>query len=55
MIGNAWDGTWTDAQTGKKMQGFGTEFWTMRGEKIAMWEATFNVGEVGAEPSTPVL
>lgn len=55
VIGNAWDGTWTDAQTGKKMQGFGTEFWTMRGEKIAMWEATFNVGEVGAEPSTPVL
>lgn len=55
VIGNAWDGTWTDAQTGKKMHGFGTEFWTMRGEQIAVWEATFNVGEVGAEPSTPVL
>jgi uncharacterized protein len=55
VIGNAWDGTWTDAQTGTKMRGFGTEFWTMRGEQIAVWEATFNVGEVGAEPSTPVL
>ena len=55
VIGNVWDGTWTDAQTGRKMQGFGTEFWTMRDDKIAMWEATFNVGEVGAEPSTPIL
>lgn len=55
VIGNAWDGTWTDAQTGRKMRGFGTEFWTMRGDKIAVWEATFNVGEVGAEPSTPIL
>lgn len=55
VIGNVWDGTWTDAQTGRQMQGVGTEFWTMRAGKIALWEATFNVGEVGAEPSTPVL
>ena len=54
VIGNAWDGTWTDAQTGQKMAGFGTEFWSMRGRKIAVWEASFNVGEVGAEPSTPI-
>ena len=48
MIGNMWEGEWTDAQTGKKMRGRGTEFWTMRGRKIAVWEATFNVWEDGA-------
>ncbi|HTX03664.1 MAG TPA: nuclear transport factor 2 family protein [Candidatus Acidoferrales bacterium] len=48
MIGNMWEGEWEDAQTGKSMLGRGTEFWTMRGRKIAVWEATFNVWEAGA-------
>jgi hypothetical protein len=26
------------------MRGYGVEVWTMRGGKIAVWEATFNVG-----------
>jgi nuclear transport factor 2 (NTF2) superfamily protein len=48
MIGNMWEGEWEDAQTGKSMRGRGTEFWTMRGRKVAVWEATFNVWEAGA-------
>jgi nuclear transport factor 2 (NTF2) superfamily protein len=55
MIGNVWDGEWEDAQTGKTMHGRGTEFWTMRGRKIAVWEATFNVWEVGAPPPSPFM
>lgn len=54
MIGNFWDGHWEDARTGKKMLGRGTEFWTMRGGKIAVWEATFNVWEAGGPPATPI-
>ena len=27
MVGNFWDGTWEDAQTGRRMTGRGTEFW----------------------------
>lgn len=48
MIGNMWEGEWVDAQTGKSMRGRGTEFWTMRSRKVAVWEATFNVWEAGA-------
>lgn len=54
IIGNYWDGTWTDAQTGKKMSCRGTEFWTLRHGLIAIWEATFNATEIGADPSTPI-
>ena len=54
IVGNFWDGTWTDTKTGKAMQCIGTEFWTVRGGKIALWEATINIWEVGAEPSTPL-
>lgn len=54
IVGNSWDGTWTDARTGRPMYGRGTEFWTMRDARIAVWEATFNAGEVGAAPSTPI-
>lgn len=55
MIGNMWEGEWEDAQTGKQMRGRGTEFWTMRGRKIAVWEATFNVWEDGAPPPSPFM
>lgn len=55
MIGNVWDGWWEDAQTGRAMQGRGTEFWTLRDGKIAVWEATFNVWEAGAPPPSPFM
>lgn len=54
-IGNFWDGEWQDAQTGKQMVGRGTEFWTIRDGKLAVWEATFNVWEKGGKPQTPIL
>lgn len=54
VLGNSWEGTWTDAKTGRQMQGRGAEFWTMRDGKIAVWDAAFNVGEVGAPPATPI-
>ncbi|HEX3537170.1 MAG TPA: nuclear transport factor 2 family protein [Stellaceae bacterium] len=46
-IANIWEGTWEDRATGKKMAGFGVEVWVMRGGRIAVWEAAFNVNEVG--------
>lgn len=55
MLGNFWEGEWEDAQTGKAMSGRGTEFWTIRDGKIAIWEATFNVWERGGKPQTPIM
>jgi nuclear transport factor 2 (NTF2) superfamily protein len=55
MLGNYWDGEWEDARTGKQMVGRGTEFWTLRNGKIAVWEATFNVWEKDGKPQTPIL
>ncbi len=54
VISNYWEGTWEDAQTGKRMRGRGAESWTMREGKIAMWEAAFNVWEDGGGPVTPI-
>ena len=42
-LSNIWDGEWEDTATGAKMKGFGVEIWLMRGGKIAVWEASFNV------------
>jgi nuclear transport factor 2 (NTF2) superfamily protein len=47
IIANYWEGWWEDRITGKKMRGRGVEVWTMRGGKIAVWEAAFNVNEEG--------
>jgi nuclear transport factor 2 (NTF2) superfamily protein len=55
IIGNYWEGEWEDAKTGKKMMGRGTEFWTMRDGKVALWEATFNVWEAGGKPVSPIV
>jgi nuclear transport factor 2 (NTF2) superfamily protein len=55
IIGNYWEGEWEDARTGKKMKGRGTEFWTMRDGKVALWEATFNVWEAGGTPVSPIV
>src|ERR1051325_1406969 len=49
-IANYWEGEWEDRATGRKMSGRGVEVWTMRGGKIAVWEAAFNFNEVG-QPS----
>jgi uncharacterized membrane protein/nuclear transport factor 2 (NTF2) superfamily protein len=46
VITNVWDGEWEDAGTGRRMKGFGVEVWTMRDGKIAIWEASFNTGQV---------
>ncbi|MBU1275126.1 MAG: nuclear transport factor 2 family protein [Proteobacteria bacterium] len=54
VLGDSWSGQWVDAVTGKKMQGKGMEFLTLRGGKIAVWEAVFNVWEEGAGGNTPV-
>ncbi len=43
IITNIWNGAWQDAETGVAMKGFGVEVWRMRGGKIAVWEAAFNV------------
>ena len=40
---NVWEGTWQDTDSGVTMRGFGVELWVMRGGKIAIWEAAFNV------------
>jgi uncharacterized protein len=55
MIGNEWHASWTDARSGKPMRGRGMEFWEMRGEQIAVWDAVFNVWEEGGGPSIPVV
>ena len=55
MLGNYWDGEWEDAITGKTMCGRGTEFWTVRDGKVALWEATFNVWEKGGKAQTPIM
>jgi nuclear transport factor 2 (NTF2) superfamily protein len=46
-IANYWEGWWQDRATGRKMQGRGVEIWVMRDGRIAVWEAAFNVNEVG--------
>jgi len=55
MLANTWDASWQDAQTGKSMLGRGTEIWRVRGGRIALWDATFNVWEKGGPPATPVV
>ncbi len=55
VLGNEWHATWQDAQTGKTMRGRGMEFWVVRGGRIAVWDATFNVWEDGGPPATPVV
>ena len=55
VLGDSWTGAWTDAATGKKMRGKGMEFLTLRGGKIAVWEAVFNVWEEGCGGVTPVV
>ena len=53
MIGNYWFGDWEDAFTGKQMSGRGTEFWTVRDGKVAVWEAAFSVWDKNAPTRPP--
>jgi nuclear transport factor 2 (NTF2) superfamily protein len=46
-IANYWEGEWEDRLTGACMAGRGVEIWVMRDGKIAVWEAAFNINEVG--------
>ena len=50
MIANYWEGWWQDRASGRQMQGRGVEIWVMLDGRIAVWEAAFNVNEVG-QPS----
>ena len=47
IIANYWEGEWEDQVTGANMTGRGVEIWVMRDGKIAVWEAAFNINEVG--------
>jgi nuclear transport factor 2 (NTF2) superfamily protein len=49
VMSNVWDGEWEDADTGRRMKGFGVEVWTMRDGKIALWEASFNAAPADQE------
>jgi len=46
-IANYWEGEWEDRATGGRMTGRGVEVWIMRGGKVAVWEAAFNVNGAG--------
>jgi ketosteroid isomerase-like protein len=54
-IANYWEGWWEDTLTAKKMQGRGVEVWVMKGGKIAVWEAAFNVKEQGGPSAMGLL
>ena len=54
-LANTWTASWTDARTERPMVGRGTEIWILRGQRIAVWDATFNVWEKDGPPMTPVV
>ena len=54
-IANTWEGEWEDSQTGASMTGYGVEIWTMRGGRIAVWEAAFNFREAGKPSSMRIV
>jgi len=46
VIGGTWAATWIDADSGKRKAGRGFDFWIMRGQRIARWDAAFNAWSV---------
>ena len=46
VIGGTWNASWIDAATGKTKAGRGIEFWIMRGNQIARWDAAFNAWDI---------
>lgn len=55
VIVGSWVGEWTDAVTGKAMQGRGTECITLRDGLCTEWDATFNMWPVGEPPASAIL
>jgi nuclear transport factor 2 (NTF2) superfamily protein len=49
VMSNVWEGEWEDADTGRRMKGFGVEVWTMQGGRIAIWEGSFNAAPADQE------
>jgi nuclear transport factor 2 (NTF2) superfamily protein len=47
IIVNTWEGEWQDSESGARMTGHGVEIWTMRGGRIAVWDAAFNFKPAG--------
>lgn len=43
VLGVEFVSTWLDKESGKPMIGRGSEFWIMRGDQIARWDATFGM------------
>lgn len=43
ILGVEFVSTWIDKETSKPMMGRGSEFWIMRGDEIARWDATFGM------------
>jgi len=43
VLGVAWLDTWEDPKTKELKRGRGSEFWIMRGNQIARWDATFGM------------
>jgi hypothetical protein len=39
VLGVVWCNSWTDRRTGRAMRSKGVEFWRMRGDRIARWDA----------------
>ena len=54
VVGVEWHGAWTDAQTGREMEGKGLEFWTMKDGRIAVWDACFNAWEKDGPRISPI-
>lgn len=48
VIGVTWISEWVDANSGKRKSGRGFEFWIMRDEQIARWDAAFNSWDASA-------
>jgi nuclear transport factor 2 (NTF2) superfamily protein len=49
VVAISFEGKWRDTVTGQDMSGWGCEIWQLRDGKIAVWEAAFCAGPVGAE------
>ena len=51
MLASRWTATWVDADTKVAMTGRGGEFCVLEGDLVSVWEAYFNVWEVGKQPT----
>ena len=51
----SWDGAWEDGHDGRSMEGSGVELMTLRDGKITVWEAVFNVWELGKSGALPIV